>query len=29
LKLTYVSWPVIRKMYEDKGKKVEEIAQDF
>jgi hypothetical protein len=29
LKLTYVSWPVIRKMYEDKGRKVEEIAQDF
>jgi hypothetical protein len=29
LRLTYVSYPVFRKMYEDKGKKVEEIAEDF
>jgi hypothetical protein len=29
LKLTYKSGPVIRLMYEDKGKKVEEVADDF
>ncbi len=29
LRLTYISWPMIKKMYVDKGKKVEEIAQDF
>ncbi len=29
LKLTYRSGPVIRLMYEDKGKKVEEVADDF
>jgi hypothetical protein len=29
IKLTYRSVPVIRKMYEDKGKKIEEVADDF
>ncbi len=29
IKLTYRSSPVIRMMYEDKGKKVEEVADDF
>lgn len=29
LKLTYKSGPVISLMYEDKGKKVEEVADDF
>lgn len=29
IKLTYRSSPVIRMMYEDKGKKVEEVAVDF
>jgi len=29
IKLTYRSSPVIRMMYEDKGKKVEEVAEDF
>lgn len=29
LALTYRSMPVIKIMYEDKGKKVEEIAEDF
>lgn len=29
LKLTYRSGPVISLMYEDKGKKVEEVADDF
>jgi hypothetical protein len=29
LALTYRSVPVIKMMYEDKGKKVEEIAEDF
>jgi hypothetical protein len=29
LKLTYKSGPVITLMYEDKGKKVEEVADDF
>ncbi len=29
LKLTYRSGPVIRMMYEDKGKKIEEVAEDF
>jgi hypothetical protein len=29
IKLTYKSGPVINLMYEDKGKKVEEVADDF
>lgn len=29
IKLTYRSGPVINMMYEDKGKKVEEVAEDF
>lgn len=29
IELTYRSYPVLRKMAEDKGKKIEEIAEDF
>ncbi|MEQ1584833.1 MAG: hypothetical protein ABL895_03075 [Cyclobacteriaceae bacterium] len=29
IKLTYRSGPVISKMYSDKGKKIEEVADDF
>ena len=29
IKLTYRSGPVIRMMYEDKGKKIDEVADDF
>jgi hypothetical protein len=29
IKLTYRSYPVIKKMFEDKGKKIDEIAEDF
>ena len=29
IKLTYKSYPVIKMMYADKGKKIDEIAEDF
>lgn len=29
IKLTYRSYPMLKKMYEDKGKKIDEIAEDF